>query len=159
MNLYILGTPMKISTNVVSRNMFCQTRLQVLEPSAGRWHPLPVSCSVAFLVGGPRGQWSFNNLPRVVNGKHLHDLLWFVEAQALSRSRCYPAAVRYAEGVWLCGGLTRRKAISMDQDHSRPRHSKVCRIWKDMAKMMNDAHISYFMILQSVADWTFCAIE
>eukprot|EP00434_Breviolum_minutum_P034593 symbB.v1.2.030623.t1/scaffold3472.1/size76643/4 len=40
---------------------------QVLEPSAGRWHPLP----------------------------------------ALSRSRCYPAAVRYAEGVWLCGGLTR----------------------------------------------------
>lgn len=53
--------------------MFRQTRLQVLEPSAGRWHPLPVSCSVAFLVGGPQGQGSFNNLPRVVNGKHLHD--------------------------------------------------------------------------------------
>lgn len=26
---------------------------------------------------------------------------------ALLRPRCYPAAVRFAEGVWLCGGLTR----------------------------------------------------
>lgn len=58
----------------------------------------------------------------------------FIETQALSRSRCYPAAVRYAEGVWLCGGLTRRNG-------SRLRYSKVCRIWKDTGKMH---HISWF---------------
>ena len=27
--------------------------------------------------------------------------------EAMARPRCYPAAVRFAEGVWLCGGLTR----------------------------------------------------
>ena len=36
-------------------------------------------------------------------------LLFFskLPIEALLRPRCYPAAVRFAEGVWLCGGLTR----------------------------------------------------